>query len=411
MFNFSGIHNLLQLVIISIALLLTFYFSGTETAFLTVNRVRVELWRRQKRTFSTIIARFIQSPDRFIYTTLVGNNIANVAFASYATVYLNQYFGRETTWLLVTVITVMIGEIIPKTLFRSLADWVIPKVAPVLNFFYYFFLPSIWVVNKISRVLLRIFRYESAEITEFFTKKDIEILLSESRGRMSLDQNESEILGRLIMLRRLKVRDAMIPRTEIVAIPETASMEHLAKVFDSSGHTKIPVYQDNLDRIIGIVLLKDLFLFPRTVQEMIRPVMFVPDSKLSLRMLTEFRNKNSTIAVVIDEYGGTAGLVTVEDLVEELVGDIVDEFDEKTTLIRKVDTNTYSVNGRIELEDFKEILGLELPEGEYDTLAGFILNFLGHIPHRDESFEYEGVSFVVTRATRRKIEWVRVTIP
>lgn len=183
------------------------------------------------------------------------------------------------------------------------------------------------------------------------------------------------------------------------------------QIFQKTGLTKIPVYRKNLDDIIGVVFLKDLFLKPESVKSIIREVMFVPETKRSLSLLRNFKQKNTSIAIVIDEYGGTAGLVTTEDLIEELVGEIIDEYDEAEIHIRKIDENIFSVNARIEPEVLKEEIGVEIPEGEYDTLAGFILNHLGHIPKREESFEYNGIKFVITRATRRKVDWVRIILP
>ncbi|MFZ0389673.1 MAG: hemolysin family protein [Calditrichia bacterium] len=397
-----------ELIIIFVSLVLTFYFSGTETAFISVNRVRIEVWRRQKRKSAEIIASFLRRPEKFIYTTLVGNNIANITFASFATLYLTNYLNEYTTWLIVTGITIVWGEIIPKTLFRSLADWLIRKVAPLLQFFYYVFLPVIWVVSWVSGLILSIFHHRENEVENFFSKRDIEILIKESHNYMNLDEQESLILSSLFNLRLLRVRDAMIPRTEIVAVDEKASLDELIKIFQNSGFTRVPVFREELDNIIGIIYLKDLFTDPQNLQEMIRPVTFVPETKYSLNLLREFRRKNTAIAIVIDEYGGTAGLVTAEDLIEELVGEIEDEFDAAQVLIRRTGQNIYSVNARIEPEQLKEELNVELPEGNYDTLAGFILNYLGHIPKREESFDYSNVRFTVTRATRRKVEWVRL---
>lgn len=400
-----------EITIIIISFLLTFYFSGTETAFISVNRVRIELWRRKKIRSAEIIADFLRKPEKFIYTTLVGNNFANVAFASYATLYFHQYLSETLTWFLITAVTILWGEIIPKTLFRSLADWVIRKVAPVLLFFYYLFQPIIWIVGAISRFILKLFHYSSEEITDFFSKKDVEVLIKESQNYVSMDEVENLILTRLLDLKQLHIRDAMIPRTEIEAVEENASLNDLIQIFQKSGLTKIPVYRKSLDDIIGVVYLKDLFLKPESIKSIIREVLFVPETKRSLSLLRNFKKNNASIAIIIDEYGGTAGLVTTEDLIEELVGEIIDEYDEREIHIRKIDKKIFSVNARIQPEDLKDEIGIDIPDGEYDTLAGFILNHLGHIPKREESFEFNGNKFVITRATRRKVDWVRIILP
>jgi len=403
---------ILYLTIIIVSLILSFYFSGTETAFVSVNRVRVELWRRNRMRVAEIILGFLKKPEKLLYTTLVGNNIFNVAFASYATVYFNNYFDPGITWLLILFLTLFIGEIIPKTIFRSLADWVVRWIAYPLNLFYYLFFPLIWLVSRISESILRTIGLSKSELKSFFSKKDIEILIQESQGMMSTkDMQEKEILGRVLHLREMRVRDAMVPRTDIVAVPEDISIRELIKIFQKSGHTKLPVYQDNLDNIIGVVFMKDLFFQPGSVQEIIRPILMVPETKRASELLKEFRENNVTIAIVIDEYGGTAGLVTNEDLMEELFGEIEDEYDFQEVLYRQIAPKTYSVSARIEIERLNEALGLDLPEGDYETLGGFLLCHMGHIPRREEVFEYRGIRFVITKATRRKIEWVKIILP
>ncbi len=400
-----------EITIIIISLFLTFYFSGTETAFISVNRVRIEIWRRKRRTSAEIIANFLRKPEKFIYTTLVGNNLANVTFASFATIYFHRFLDEKIAWLLITFITILWGEIIPKTLFRSLADWIIRRIAHLLQFFYYIFHPIILIVSYISGMILKIFKHSEKEISDFFSKKDIEVLIKQSQNYLNLDEEENIIIARLLDLKTLHVRDAMIPRTEIIAVEEKASLEDLIHIFQKSGFTKIPVYRENLDNIIGVVFLKEIFLEPESVEKMVRDVMFVPETKKSLQLMREFLQENASMAIVFDEYGGTAGLVTTEDLLEEIVGEIIDEFDATQILIRKIKDNIYSVNARIEPEQLKEELGIEIPEGDYDTLAGFILEHLGHIPKREESFEYNGIKFVITRATRKKVDWVRLFLP
>ena len=402
---------MLEIIIIIVSLSLSFYFAGTETAFISVNRVRIELWRRQKRRGSEIIRQFLLKPERFIYTTLVGNNISNVAFASYATLYFDRHFSREVAWIIITVLSVVIGEIIPKTLFRSLADWVILRVGPLLHGFYYLLFPMIWIVNRISELVLRMFHIRSEEVRHFFSRKDVEILIRESEKKVNVPQEEGEILRRILQLRHVKIRDVMVPRTEIVAISENASLKELVKLMEDSGFTRIPVYRKNLDDIIGVVFLKDLFKNPESLKSIIREVMFVPETKNCSDLLREFREHNMSLAIVVDEYGGTAGLVTIEDLIEELVGEIEDEFDETEIQIRKIDDYTYRVNARIELDELCRALNIELPSGDYETLAGFIFSQLGHIPRKDESFEYNGIRFTVTKSTRRKLEWVKMELP
>ncbi len=400
------------LTIIILSLIFSFYFSGTETAFVSVNKVRVELWRRQGRRAARLIYQFLKKPERFLYTTLVGNNIFNVAFASFATIYFNQYLNSKLTWLGIVLCTIVLGEIIPKTVFRSLAEWVVRGVVFPLEFFYRLFYPLIYIVSRISEAFLGLLGVEWGELQRFFSKKDIEILLSESQEMVRrIPGRESEFLKRILEMRELRVRDAMIPRTEIIAVSKDRSLKEVTELFHKYGFTRMPVYSGTLDNIVGVVFLRDLFRQPKSLKEMIRPVMMVPDSKRVIELLSEFRENNTSIAIVVDEYGGTAGLVTTEDLIEELFGEIRDEYDTTPSLIRKLDERTYSVNARIEIEQLNRELGIHLPEGDYETLAGFLLFHLGRIPRREETLAFQDIQFIITRATRRKIEWVKLVLP
>ncbi|RMH93459.1 MAG: HlyC/CorC family transporter [Calditrichaeota bacterium] len=405
---------MVDLAIIFISLLLSFFFSGTETAFVSVNKVRVEVWRRRKERFARALWPFIRHPEEFLYTTLIGNNIFNVAFASVATLYFRDALNPEITWLLIVTATVLMGEIVPKTVFNSLADWVVPRVATLLRGFYYLFYPILLFVRSISEGLLWLLGHEREELQRFFSQKDIEVLLKESGyGVERIDPVEGRFYRAILELREQRVRDAMVPRAEIVAVPEDISYRDLIATFEKSGHTKLPVYRRSLDDIVGMIYLKDLFLGKQEVKELVREVMFVPETKRCSDLLSEFREKNTTIAIVIDEYGGTAGLITAEDLVEELFGEIEDEHDEQEVWIRPLEeANTYWVNARIEVERLNEELGLDIPTGEdYETLAGFLLSRMGHIPRRKEKLEFEGITFEILSATRKRINSVKVILP
>ncbi len=405
---------MIYIFIILISLLLSFFFSGTETAFVTVNRVRVEVWRRQQYRFVGLIMRFLKHPERFLYTTLIGNNIANVAFASFATVYLNLYLKAHITWLIIVAASLLLGEIIPKTLFRVLADWIVKKVTPILEVFYWILLPFIFTISKISEVVLALLGYQREDLREFFSKKDLEVLLHKSQTLVKHNHVvEGEFLQAIFNLKRLRVREVMVPRTEIIAVPNNISVKKLIQVFTKNGVTKIPVYEKNLDNIIGVVFLKDLFTQTENFQDLIHEVLFVPETKSCSELLSEFKQNNISIAIVIDEYGGTAGLVTTEDLVEELFGEIEDEYDvpENWVIQDKTDPRVYRVNARVEIEKLNEELNIHLPEGDYETLAGFLLSQLGNIPRAGKTFEYNGILFEVTRATRRKIQRVKIMLP
>ena len=398
----------MYLTIIIVSLLMSFYFSGTETAFVSLNKVRVELWRRQKRRIAKIVYPFIQKPEKFIYTTLIGNNIFNVAFASLATLYFNQFFDPEVGWILIVILTLIIGEILPKTIFRSLADWLIQYIAPPLRLFYIIFLPIIWVVSGIAEMLLRVAGLKNHEVQKFFSSQDIEILLNESQSLTNVNKSSGKYLKRALNFRYMRVKEVMVPLADMIAVEESITLDELFKTFQSSGHSKLPVYRKHIDQIIGVIFLKDLFQNPQDVKSLIREVMFVPETKRCSELLSIFKQNNISIAIVFDEYGGTAGMVTVTDLVNKLFGEMEVVESSPDFMIRKISKNAWIVNARIDLDELNEKLQTEFPEGDYETLAGFLLAQFGRIPRINESIEISGFKFIITNASKRRIHHVKI---
>jgi len=396
-------------LIIIISLAMSFFFAGTETAFIAVNKVRVEVWRRSGENFARVLYEFLQKPERFLYTTLIGNNIFNVAFATYATIYFNRFIRPELPWVLVVSLTLIVGELIPKTVFRSMADWVVQKIAYPLRFFYQLFRPLIFVISKISELLLSLFGYQRDALDRFFSEQDIEVLINESPERVKgIDAEEEIFVSGVLSLRELRVRDAMVSRTEMVAVADTISIAELKLVFVRNGFTKIPVFQGTVDNFVGVVFAKDLLLRPISFEDVVRPVVYVPETKRCSVLLSEFRSKYNSLAIVIDEYGGTAGLITTEDLVEVLFGEIEDEYDAEQKWFRKINEHTLRFDARVELEKLRELYDVDLPEGEYETLAGFLISQLDCIPQVGATFSFDTLKFLVTEGSRRRVEQVDI---
>ena len=235
-------------------------------------------------------------------------------------------------------------------------------------------------------------------------------MIRESRetGTLDLDEEESEILANVFELRSLRVKDSMVPRTEVVAVEEGASLEDVRRTFVETGFSRLPVYRENIDRVVGVVLAHDLFHAPASLSSILRPARVVPESKPARDLLFDFLQGGSTMAVAVDEYGGTAGVVTIEDLLEELFGDIRDEHDAAAAPVRQLDERTFLVHGRVELEDLEAEAGVALPPGDYDTVAGFVLAHTGSVPAEREAFDLNGLRVTVVRASQSRIETVRI---
>jgi CBS domain containing-hemolysin-like protein len=311
--------------------------------------------------------------------------------------------------IIASTVILIFGEIIPKSLFREPADQVVFAAAVPLKVTYWLFLPIIKVAGWTSSLLVRLTGVE-AQTFQQFLRSDYEAVVRESResGTLDLDEEESEILSNVFELRHLRVKDSMVPRTDVEGIEEGATMAEAQARFVETGFSRLPVYRENIDRIVGVVVAHDLFLRPSKLSDITRDVPFVPESKRAKDLLYEFLAKGTSMAVVIDEYGGTAGLISVEDLLEELFGDIRDEFDEEEEGVRRVDEHTLLVSGRTEVHTLVEDYGLTLDEGDYDTIAGLLLDRLSSIPQEREEFELDGYRFTILKATANRIDTLRI---
>ncbi len=415
------------MVIGLILLLLVFsaFFSGSEIAFVTANRLRAEVRARNGGFIGKIVQEFLHDPGTFLTTTLVGNNIGLVLYstlmslvlhdplASFLTNVLGDVSVEGGVLVLQTIIAAMIvlvfGEIIPKSLLREPHERTLIALALPLKITYWLLLPFIKLASWASNLVVRMFGGPKHSFKQFIAR-DFEVAIRESRetGASDLDEEESEILTNVFELRTLRVKDSMIPRTEIEAVDEESNLIAARSRFIETGFTRLPVYRENIDRIVGVILAHDLFHEPTSLAEIVRPVQVVPESKPARDLLFSFLKSGTSLAVVIDEFGGTAGIVTVEDLLEELFGDIRDEHDAEDAPMRRVNETTCLVSGRVELEDLEEKMNISLPDGDFDTLAGFLLDRLGSIPEVHETFELEGYSFTVLQASANRIESVRI---
>ncbi len=414
----------MTVVLILSLIVLSAFFSGSEIAFVTANRLRAEVRARQSGFVGRIAQEFLSDPGTFLTTTLVGNNVALVLYSTTMSIVLHDplsaFFSGildtpavagpvlVTQTLIAAVLVLIFGEIIPKSLLREPPERALMALAFPLKLTYWLFLPFIKLASWTSDAIVRLFGGPKKSFQQFLTR-DFELAIRESRetGDLDLDEEESEILTNVFELRALRVKDSMIPRTEIEAVDEVIDLKTARSRFIETGYTRLPVYRENIDRIVGVILAHDLFHEPDALADIVRPVQVVPESKPARDLLFSFLRSGTSLAVVIDEFGGTAGIVTVEDLLEELFGDIRDEHDAEDAPMRRVNDSTCIVSGRVELEDLADKMDITLPGGDYDTVAGFLLDRLGSIPETRETFEIDGYSITVLEATASRIESVR----
>ena len=400
----------MDIFIIILAIVFSAFFSGAETIYLSASKIRLEVLFRSRNKEIKKISSFLKDPENFIATTLVGNNFANVVFSSLIIIILKDFLGGISVVLISTTFLLIFAEIIPKSIGRQYANNLIIPVAKILNLFRIIFNPINYLLTWVSNYLLRRFKLSNDHKVEHrLTRKDIRRFIHESEKNGIIASSERDIINRIFDLRKTRLKEIMIPRTEIFAVSKDVDIHDLIYKFDESGFSRIPVYEEKIDNIIGVILAKDLFVKNYKKEDIIKEILFVPETKIAYALLKEFRQKNISIAVVLDEYGGTAGVITLEDLIEELFGEILDEHDfDHHHFYKYINESTLSVDARAEVDEINEKYNLQIPTGNYITIAGFIIDRLGHIPKRGEIIEFGKLKIVVQRANRKCV--IRVYI-
>ncbi len=401
-----------ELLFLLVLLLLSAFFSSSEIAFIVSNKIKIELRARKKYFMAQNAKYFVDNPNIFFSTILISNDIINITFASLSSVVLFELFGLSEISILIisTLLLLVIGELIPKFIGKELADSLVLFSSIPIRIVTIVIFPIAKLTSTISSVLSRTNLKEEEEILQIVNKEDLQDLLEESSEAGKMDEAQSDIISKVIDIREQRVYEAMTPRTDVIGVDLTYTMVEVLDTFIQSGYSKILVYDENLDNIKGWLFTKDIFKQPADWKSIMRDVLFVPETKKSLEMLNEFLSKQMSVAVVVDEFGGTAGLITVEDLIEELFGEIRDEYDEaEEKMIRKVQGNAFVLSGKVEIDILNEEHDLKIPEGDYETIAGFIMYKIGRIPVKGESFKIDNFTIMILRSDKTKIDLVKLT--
>jgi len=385
------------------------FFSGAEIAYVTANRLRMEVFLRKRVFGSSLANHFVTNLDKTLTATLVGNNIALIIYSLTMAAVLDAIGMKSTFYqsVIASLVILLFGEVIPKLFAREVSEYAVLVVSPVIWLCYYLFYPFIKISELSSGLLARLFNAKVENIDVFFRKQDMEILLRESTSTDEQKQ-ETEIISNALLLNDIRVKESMIPRTEIEALAKSLSMKEVYQRFAESGYSKMPVYDGEIDNIIGVVFAYDLFKKPKTLESITREILFVPETKRSAELLKEFNKNGDTVAVVVDEFGGTAGLVTSEDLIEELVGDIQDEFDDEEDVCKALSDDTFLISGRLKIDAINEKLNLLLPKEDYETLGGFILAKIGKIPLQGETYLIDDYKVTIAKSSKVKIDIVKL---
>lgn len=423
----------LDTLIIVLSLIFSAFFSGMEIAFISSNKIHIEIEKKQKGFLSLLLTKITAKPSKFIATMLIGNNIALVVYGLYMGDVLVAWFTQHlptdstlvyylfnelsllTQTIISTLVILISAEFLPKVFFQIYANSLLKLLAlPAFMFYVLFSLFSDFVIWISDFVLKTFFKTKGDDVQLAFTKVELGNYISEQMQSVEADDEvDSEIIifQNALEFSEVKAREAMVPRTELTAIEIHDTIENLSKLFTQTGHSKIVVYKSTIDDILGYVHAFDLFKNPKTIKSMLMPIEFVPETMLAKDILNVLTKKHKSLAVVLDEYGGTSGILTVEDIVEELFGEIEDEHDSVALIEEQMDQLNFLFSARLEVDYLNETYKLQLPEHEnYETLGGLIVHHTQEIPEQNQQISIDRFLFTIQEVSNTKIELIALKI-
>jgi len=399
----------MEVFLIILFLLLTGLFAGSETAFLSFDNFMAELWSRKKKRGSRIVQKFVQRPERYLSLTLVGTNISNIAYSSIATLYLlDRGIPNGAVYVILPFVMLLLGEILPKAIFLQLSNRIVLILSPILAFFEVVLYVPIRITQWIALWISSMFGAPTDSEVSRFTVPDLKALIQEAEAMGVVDKQKRDLIHRILKLQDRRVRDVMTPRTEIAAVEVRSDRSEVKRALVESGYSRLLVYDRDLDHVLGLIRANDLLDSEQDAARRIRRAKVVPESISLFTLLRELRKDHKDFALVVDEYGGTAGIITLEDVLEELVGSIEDEYDTEEKAFRQVVPGTILASGRAEVDHINQELGEGLPTGDYATVAGWILDRLGRIPRTGDMEVIDSYSVKILRASKSRIYTVLI---
>jgi CBS domain containing-hemolysin-like protein len=416
------------LLIISITILLSAFFSGMEIAFASANKLRLELDKKQNIVFSSVMSLYTKKPGQFIATMLIGNVLSlvvyGITFATLLEPFLSRFLQSEplirlSQTVISTVVILGTAEILPKILFRINPNYILKIFTVPIAFLYFLFYPITRTSIFLSKIILRLFLNEKIKDVDektVFSRTDLDHFVNEKEknttpGTTTEVDNEVKLFKNALDFSNVKLREIMVPRTEMVALDIESTIDELQQKFIETGYSRILFYSENIDNIIGYVHHSIIYTKPGSIKENLRKVLIVPETMSASKLLSKFIQQRLSIAIVVDEFGGTSGMVTTEDILEEIFGEIEDEHDTVDLIMKKISENEFVFSARLELDEINEKFNLQFPEDEdFETLAGFILAHYESIPQTGTVIQVDHFQFKILKATNTKIELVKLKL-
>ncbi|MBA7699710.1 hypothetical protein ES703_108409 [subsurface metagenome] len=409
----------LYLALFIVCLLLSAFFSSSETAFTSLQRVRVEHMVNTKVPGAERVAKMMKRPEKLLSTILTGNNLVNTAAAALGTalaVSIWKEWGILIATIGVSILLLVFCEATPKIIAAHNAERLSIKLARPIEVASKVFTPAVLALSTITSRFGRLAGGEPVS-RSLVSEDEIRTMISVGHKEGTVEEDEAEMLHKVFEFGDRPVREVMVPRPEVVSIEQGSTVADFLALYAESPISRFPVYQENMDNVVGILSIKDVLMGlakgtidnQSIIDDLARPAYFTPETKHINELFSEMRDKNYRMAAVVDEYGGTAGIVSLSRLVEEIVGEVGDELAQVEKEYEAINEYTFQIDGSMRIEEANEEMGLELPEGDYETVAGFVLNLLGHIPKRGKQLRYKGLKLVITKMRGLKIEEILLT--
>lgn len=413
--------NPLQIVIIIILLLLSGFFSSSETALTTVNKLKLRTLADEGKKKALKVLKITEEPGKLLSTILIGNNIVNIAASALTTTLCTNLFGSKYLGIATGILTLLVlvfGEVTPKTLAAKYSVQLSMLFVYPISVLMIIFTPFVWILNAITNTIFKIFKINVDDKEALVTESELMTMVNVSHEEGVIEKEEKFMISNVVDFGDAMAKDIMIPRADVVLGNSHASYEELIQIFIEEKYSRIPIYEETKENIIGILYLKDLFFYTELngikdfdINAVLRKPLFVHEFQHTSQIFADMKTSSVSVAIVLDEYGLASGIITMEDLVEEIVGEIRDEYDEdEKDIIKKISDTEYDIDASIKLDDLNDALGTKLHSEDYDSIGGFVIELLDKLPDEGEQASFENLDFTVTKVIKNRIERIKLII-
>ena len=399
-----------DIILACLGLILSGFFSGSEIAVITAHPLQLQKWVSEKKSFAVSALHMYKERQHFLTMILVGNTLSNVLTTTFATLFLTKYAGFNWWQIVLTIsgVILLFGEVLPKSLIRKRPNSYLLFSSAVIKIPGIILHPFAKFFEKMIEGMLKLFKSNAEPMNIIIRREEIEQSIYDSYENGILNEDKKKYIDNVFDFSDTTASEIITPRTDIIALPEDTTISKLKKTFIQSGFSKIIIYQDNIDHIIGYISLRDILNDRGDIKSIIRPIKFYPESKSIIELLKEFQESKTSIAIIVDEFGVSSGLATMEDIVEEIFGEFDDEYDESAQDIKRNPNGDLLMSGRTEIDNLNDEYQLNIPEGEYETIAGFLLDHLDRFPVSGEVLMIKQLEFTILRSTPKSIDYLKL---